>query len=860
MRLKKVLIYILILLFGNILFAQENHVSNDKSVLILFSGSHDFRVNRNMFVTFEKVLSPNNIRVVAEYLGDDNSVYFRDKEAFLNFYRQKYGEYQKFDLVIAFNKEAIELCVNHNEELFPDTDVLGLDIFGDIGFLLPYTKQLEVIDNIHKDLKHLLIVSDNTIRGKILKENVKAYIDSVGFFNDKPVYIDFAELDYSDIKRYRYYSQKESAILLLSAYQDSSLMKKEFSEQISFLDRELNLPIYSLYEKVDEEEVVGGYYFDVDNMVKQLSIKIILILNNMPIEEVDFTDMMYYRMFFNQDIADKYGLDIQQYQDEAIINISESADNRMQYIVKLVRKIVIFAIYVLLGLFIYTVIRNRKYKKELSQYKNIADEVLNKSLHYIFFVDVKTNIIINYNNKVAKSDFSNYVINNESKITDFFPAQIESILNSKEVANSHSLHEFDFNIKDKTFPALLTSFNFYYDKQEIAYLQFSDNSEYKQEVMELKKMKDEADNRVHESANLITNMARELKDPLNVKRGFEKLLTNDGVTVDERKEYIKTIHFNSTKIFEIIEKVIIYSELNNNTIILTNQQFSLNKCIREITNDMQNEIKEKGKKIKLVNYFSLSEEKDVLFNDREYFCLVFQELLENAVKFTQSGTVECGYTHPNDGKIIFYIKDSGSGMSLEEQRVAFNKINHKLNSTNKSNLPGIGIGLAICRNLVSKMGGNIWLISKKNEGTTAHFYLDYDMSVFNESLTMLQQSDINILKKKNILIIDEDMGNIKFIIQTLKKYSITAKTMPNYQSYGKYGESDKQFDLIILDYSSGFEEFLKENRLKFIGDNVSLIIMTRTNLKEDIINELKGIRYSIIYKPIKLHELLHAII
>ena len=134
------------------------------------------------------------------------------------------------------------------------------------------------------------------------------------------------------------------------------------------------------------------------------------------------------------------------------------------------------------------------------------------------------------------------------------------------------------------------------------------------------------------------------------------------------------------------------------------------------------------------------------------------------------------------------------------------------------------------------MGGNIWLTTNENVGTTVYFYLDYDMSIFNESKTILNQTEINSIKQKSFLIIDEDMGNQKYIIQTLGKYSIKAKTMPNCQFYNNFGEANKKHDLILVDYNSGFEEFLKEKRLKLLGDSTFLIIMTTTNIEEKIIN------------------------
>ena len=782
------------------------------------------------------------------------------KRHFLKFYKEKFGVFRKFDLVIAFNKEAMELCVEHGEEIFPDTDILILDVFGQIAFNPPFHEQIEIISNLHKDLEHLLIISDNSNRGKILKDSVKEYIDSKEQLKEKAIYIDFGKQNFSDISRYEYYSRRKSAILLLSAYQDASRKQKDFFEQILFLNRELNLPIYTIYEKEDDAEVIGGYYLDIDKMVKQLSVKIILILNNMPLEKVDFTDMKFFQLFFNKDIADKYKINIQQYRNEAIIETHEKIENPIQDVIEIGKKVLIASIYLLFAVFIFVAIKNNKYKKELSRFKGIFSEIFNKSLQYIFIVDTKSGLIIDFNQSVAKSDFRDNVVKNKSKITDFFPNEIIDICEYKNSDNYLKFHEIEFTTKKLSFPTLLISFRYLDGEQDVSFIQFIDNSESKREIFKLKKMKEDAENRVHESTNLIDNFIREIRDPLNVKKGFEQLLIDQELDPQKKEEYVKIISFNSRKLLNIVEKILTFSELNNNTRILNNQEFSLNTQIRKITSEMQSEIKEKGYNIKLVNYFSLSEGKDILFNDKEYFSLVFRELLDNAIRFTPNGIIECGYTHPNEGKIIFYIKDTGVGMSTDEQREAFNKFNFQSRADKKNIKSGIGIGLATCRNLIIKMGGNIWLSSNVGEGTTVYFYLDYDMSVFNESENLLHKTDIDIIKQKDILIIDEDMGSQKFIIQTLKKYNIPAKAMPNYQFYNKYSEFNDDFDLIFFEYNSGFDEFFTQNKTQLLNHKISLIIMTRTILDENVISELKGVRYTVIYKPIKVQKLIQALL
>ena len=288
---------------------------------------------------------------------------------------------------------------------------------------------------------------------------------------------------------------------MLSAYQDASRKQKDFFEQILFLNRELNLPIYTIYEKEDDTEVIGGYYLDIDKMVKQLSVKIILILNNMPLEKVDFTDMKFFQLFFNKDIADKYKINIQQYRKEAIIETHEKIENPIQDVIEIGKKVLIASIYLLFAVFIFVAIKNNKYKKELSRFKGIFSEIFNKSLQYIFVVDTKSGLIIDFNQSVAKSDFRDNVVKNKSKITDFFPNEIIDICEYKNSDNYLKFHEIEFSTKKLSFPTLLISFRYLDGEQDVSFIQFIDNSESKREIFKLQKMKEDAENRVNESTN-----------------------------------------------------------------------------------------------------------------------------------------------------------------------------------------------------------------------------------------------------------------------------------------------------------------------------------------------------------------------
>ena len=859
MNTKKIVVYLIIILFSYNLLAQEVSSNNTKSVLLLFSGSHEFLVNRELFMAFEKELQPNNIKLISDYLGDNNSVHLRNKKVFLEFFTEKYGKYRKFDLVIAFNKKAIELCRDYGHDIFPDTDILNLDILSGKSFTPSVSSLLDAINNLHKGLENIIIVSDNSNRGKILKNHVQTYIDSTMMFKEQVIYMDFSKMKYSEISKYEYYSKRKCVVVLLSAYQDASLNKKEHYEQIEFLEEELGLPIYTFYEK-DEAKAIGGYYYDIKMLANHLSTKIMLILNNMPMDKMSFTTKGIFQLYFNQDVAKKYNIDLQPYKSKAVIDYDQEemifrliSHNTIKHIVQ-----VIFII--TLTILIFNIYKKGKYKNELENLKNVISDISNKLPQYILVIDAKTGEITDYNQKVAKSEFRDFIIKKETKITDFFPDEIMEIL-SEENENYHSLtHELEFSTKKGAFPALLATLNFKEKGKELSLIQFINNSAYKQEIHKLKKMKENAEQKVTESTNLISGFIREIRNPLNVKRGFENIIRENDLDSLMKEKYLKIIQTNSNKLLKLMEKILVFSELDNNTRILNNQEFSVNTVIRDIIESYQKEIRESQNDIKIVNYFSLSDQKDILFNDKEYFCIIFNELLGNAIKYTQQGVIECGYTHPSDGKIIFYVKDNGIGMTSDEQHSAFNKFNNLSEASSKIDKTGIGIGLAICRSMISKMGGNIWLTSGQNKGTTVYFYLDFDMSVFNKSQNTLHQSDINKLSQKKILIIDEDLGSQKYFNKILKKYDIKGKLIPNYQLYLKYNLHEQHFDYIIIDYDSGFKEFYESNISMLKEQNVALIILTQNILEERITQELKEINYSIIYKPLKFKDVINSLL
>ena len=112
---------------------------------------------------------------------------------------------------------------------------------------------------------------------------------------------------------------------------------------------------------------------------------------------------------------------------------------------------------------------------------------------------------------------------------------------------------------------------------------------------------------------------------------------------------------------------------------------------------------------------------DNLFSDDTRLCQILNNLIANAIKFTPSGKIEFGYSL-SDNLLTFYVSDTGIGIEEEQQKLIFERFRQADESITR-NYGGTGLGLSICRGLIRLLGGNIWVKSQIDKGSTFYFTL-----------------------------------------------------------------------------------------------------------------------------------------
>ncbi len=218
----------------------------------------------------------------------------------------------------------------------------------------------------------------------------------------------------------------------------------------------------------------------------------------------------------------------------------------------------------------------------------------------------------------------------------------------------------------------------------------------------------------------LRNISHELRTPMNSIIGFSGLLNDPGFTHEERNEFISTIRRSSFSLLSMIENLLDLAQIENGQLVYKESECNLSTLLSELFLQLDSSrIKhEKNEVIINTNRKQLQTE-SVILTDGSKLKTLLSNLLDNALKFTSAGHIDFGYTITN-GKITFYVIDTGKGISKGEQSKIFDRFNQIGTSTNKIN-DGIGMGLAISKGIAELLGGRIWFESSEGNGSSFFF-------------------------------------------------------------------------------------------------------------------------------------------
>jgi len=252
-----------------------------------------------------------------------------------------------------------------------------------------------------------------------------------------------------------------------------------------------------------------------------------------------------------------------------------------------------------------------------------------------------------------------------------------------------------------------------------------DISEKKKTEEELIKAKEKAEESDRLKSAFLANISHEIRTPMNGILGFAELLKEPDLDPENQKEFLEVIERSGQRMLNIINDLINISKIEAGETTLRVRKNNINKMLHELHLFFMNEGNQKN--IDIDFHCDLADEESFIETDDTKLNQILTNLIKNALKFTEEGSIKFGY-YLKESKIEFFVSDTGPGISPDQKDLIFERFRQSpLNLTRK--YEGAGLGLAISKAYVEILGGKIWIESEIGKGSTFFFELPYQTSV-----------------------------------------------------------------------------------------------------------------------------------
>ena len=295
----------------------------------------------------------------------------------------------------------------------------------------------------------------------------------------------------------------------------------------------------------------------------------------------------------------------------------------------------------------------------------------------------------------------------------------------------------------------------------------------KRKLAEYEEKTDKAEKASRMKSLFLANMSHEIRTPLNAIEGFARIMAETD-SADERMKYMEIVESNNARLLALIDEILDLSRVEAGELSIKKSMTDLNEMCRSMQNIFKFRCPDS------VELQWTRPNMNVTLNtDANRVTQVFSNLISNALKHTTKGSINYGYRLINDGQEVeFYVSDTGTGIAPEDQKHIF----ETYVSRDAEHQNGYGLGLALCKIIVEKLGGHITVNSKLGAGSTFRFILPFqgtiggmkkDARVTTNSRTIRVSTKTDLNTAPLILVAEDEDSNYELVrIVLAKRYRL----------------------------------------------------------------------------------------
>ncbi|MCK9640974.1 MAG: ATP-binding protein, partial [Prolixibacteraceae bacterium] len=355
-----------------------------------------------------------------------------------------------------------------------------------------------------------------------------------------------------------------------------------------------------------------------------------------------------------------------------------------------------------------------------------------------------------------------------------------------------------------------------------------------------------------------SNMSHEIRTPMNGILGFAELLKEPNLSGDEQQEYIKIIEKSGVRMLNIINNIVDFSKIEAGLMKVANKETNVNENLEFVYTFFRPQAEEKGMRLIIGNTLTAKEAK--INTDREKLYSILTNLIKNAIKYTDEGTIEVGCVKKGDF-LEFYVKDTGIGIPKMRQTAIFERF-IQADITNVQARQGAGLGLSISKAYVEMLGGKIWVESEPDKGSSFFFTIPNASGKEDNADQKFTptEKEKHPLKNLKILIAEDDETSKMLISITVKDYCKEVIETTTGIEAVEICRKNLDIDLILMDIQmpemNGHEA---ARQIRRFNKKVTIIAHTAFGISGDREKAIEAGCNDYLAKPVNKAELLAMI-